>query len=1275
MATGPGDKELKKFDWPLNGRLITSIEPMLLPDGHFSVLKNMRPKESNPEGVSGMTKINTAANVFDYLSVHNGFHFSKDDITENHVFVQTTSGSNSKIKKSDNTASIPSQDSFTDWLTLTANNRCFFSPAPDSSMMIMNGKKNYIWGGSEARCARFLTSSAAVTTTITNPIDYTDKINNSLTDGQNVAIIGGGNDAYAVALLHGDGTDGSTTITNSAAGGTGNFTAAGNAQVDTAQAKFGTGSLRFDGAGDYVYYADDADWNYGTGALTLDFWVRFSSLTGQHCLYSQSSTTTHIVLYFDNTAQKLVFSVMSAGTRILHESATWSPSASTWYHVAVVRGWGGVANDWAFTVDGVVIHTFTNAGTLPDSGAQLWIGLHPTSVPIDCGATGHALTQVGTAAISASQYKFANGSIYITGGGNYFTIADHADFDLGANDFTIEAFVRCASYPGAGSDDEIIGQWSTGGQYAWMFSIHNTGGTLNLRLTYTTTGAVGDLTAAERPMSATATDTWYHIAMKRDGNNLTFWQDGAQLGTAVDLTGVTIWNSTATVEIGGSAVGDSFDGYIDEIRLSNVARTITVPTAPYASDANTKLLLHCDYIALNGWLDEYRASKGLARWTAAFTPWTRAYTTAALTWLVGAIRPIRGIKVYVGDANSTANTLSAKEWNGYSWNTLTITADGTRNVGDTASLTKTGSITFASTETTSEPRMINENFAYWYQFAVTAGEATIYRCTIDMAPQAVVDIWDGTYRPCYSFFKFTTAYTDYSVNTYESDYISTDSLYYAQVGGLAAFSSPNNCLFVGFLERMTGIRAILPDDSYQNTTAATTMAVDYWNGYEWVSVGDIVDGTSTGAVSFTQTGTVTWNQLAENSEHKTTIGNGSEFYYYRIRFDKTLTNGGNDVRVDSVFGIPAQIQIRPRRFALNWQNRLWLFDEVDGRRNTGICSAYDTTCVFNGSDTTTLSFSGPSAVVAGAPLFTRYGGNIYENLIVCKRNETFLVDGTSPSDYFVYKIAPNVGCMSPLTLRVCDLGYEIAPGLNKHVLIWLSSDGVILFDANTLINISGDISDRFDPNDSNYLNMTYSQEFFGFYDAKRCEYHLLVATGSSTSLNEEWVYNILLKKWFLVDRGATKRLKSGWECVDTNGDRHIYGGTGDGYVERLEYGTTFDGTAIAQAFKTNAAMPLKTAVYETNLRYVQLIGKAKTTTTQTVTVTHYADGDTTGNASIFAAMSMAASGKRFFRAMRSGIAKGITHELQFAVSTTDETVGFEPYLVSGFFQQERQVLQ
>ncbi|MEJ0012775.1 MAG: hypothetical protein WDM94_09155 [Bauldia sp.] len=60
-----------------------------------------------------------------------------------------------------------------------------------------------------------------------------------------------------------------TTFVDSSASGR-TITANGNAQVDTAQAKFGGASALFDGAGDYLTVPASADFNFGTGDFTVE---------------------------------------------------------------------------------------------------------------------------------------------------------------------------------------------------------------------------------------------------------------------------------------------------------------------------------------------------------------------------------------------------------------------------------------------------------------------------------------------------------------------------------------------------------------------------------------------------------------------------------------------------------------------------------------------------------------------------------------------------------------------------------------------------------------------------------------------------------------------------------------------------------------------------------------------------------------------------------------------------------------------------------------------
>lgn len=153
------------------------------------------------------------------------------------------------------------------------------------------------------------------------------------------------NFSSVVFLSHFDGTDGSTTITD-VKGHT--VTANGNAQIDTAQSKFGGASLLLDGTGDYVTSPDSADWQFPIGTdFTVEGWVRFAALTGNHVFCSQYENTTNMRSWFFRrttgdllTFQAHPFTGASNGVTFNKVEGSWTPVVDTWYHVAYARASG-----------------------------------------------------------------------------------------------------------------------------------------------------------------------------------------------------------------------------------------------------------------------------------------------------------------------------------------------------------------------------------------------------------------------------------------------------------------------------------------------------------------------------------------------------------------------------------------------------------------------------------------------------------------------------------------------------------------------------------------------------------------------------------------------------------------------------------------------------------------------------------------------------------------------------------------------------------------------
>ena len=143
-------------------------------------------------------------------------------------------------------------------------------------------------------------------------------------------------------LLHGNGTNGSTTITdNSPSPKT--VTAVGNAQISTAQSKFGGASILLDGAGDYLQSPTNAEFVLGTGDFTLEAWIyplgfagapNFNDYAAIFEYRTANASQVNVLLTFLGSST-LVFYV-SGATRI---TGTAIPTGQ-WTHVALCKSSG-----------------------------------------------------------------------------------------------------------------------------------------------------------------------------------------------------------------------------------------------------------------------------------------------------------------------------------------------------------------------------------------------------------------------------------------------------------------------------------------------------------------------------------------------------------------------------------------------------------------------------------------------------------------------------------------------------------------------------------------------------------------------------------------------------------------------------------------------------------------------------------------------------------------------------------------------------------------------
>lgn len=161
-------------------------------------------------------------------------------------------------------------------------------------------------------------------------------------------------------------------------------TAVGNAAISTAQAKFGTHSLYLDGSGDALSFADSGDWDLGVVDITWEMWVMFDPTA------NLATTTYEFVTHYNTTSAQRAFRWGYSGasgacffelssdgvTATTVSLCSWSPSVSTWYHVAVCRS----GTSFRQFVNGVQIGS-TSTSSINDfnCSAPLRIGAHESA--------------------------------------------------------------------------------------------------------------------------------------------------------------------------------------------------------------------------------------------------------------------------------------------------------------------------------------------------------------------------------------------------------------------------------------------------------------------------------------------------------------------------------------------------------------------------------------------------------------------------------------------------------------------------------------------------------------------------------------------------------------------------------------------------------------------------------------------------------------------------------------------------------------------------------
>lgn len=211
-------------------------------------------------------------------------------------------------------------------------------------------------------------------------------------------------------------------------------------------------------------------------------------------------------------------------------------------------------------------------------------GTNGSTTFADNSVNTFTVTAGGNAQISTTQSKFGGASTVFDGSGDGLSIGQTTAFGFGTSAFTVEAFIFPTVNAAAGGTTIFDFRNSPLAPEPWTIYTQNTGaGNFaamyhSIGATYVEWGGAGQYLALNQ---------WHHIALVSDGTTFKLFVNGVQFtvsagGAAVQNLGTS---KACRIGIANNGVASPYTGYIDEVRITKgVARysaNFTPPTAAF----------------------------------------------------------------------------------------------------------------------------------------------------------------------------------------------------------------------------------------------------------------------------------------------------------------------------------------------------------------------------------------------------------------------------------------------------------------------------------------------------------------------------------------------------------------------------------------------------------------------------------------------------------------------------------------------------------------------
>jgi len=218
--------------------------------------------------------------------------------------------------------------------------------------------------------------------------------------------------------------------------------------------------------------------------------------------------------------------------------------------------------------------SFASSPFADPGGVSIAFAVNGVGLNVASEGEGILFSAFNQAQLSTAQSKFGVSSLLLDGTNDY--VESDSNVDLSSTDFTIDVWIRPNSVTG------YKGIWQSGTSTTEQSYL----------LGNTVYWTVTPSTIITSSVTVNANE-WTMLSYERQGNTHRIYKNGTLEDTATTANK----QDNGPFSIGENGFGD-FNGYIDELRVSTVARyggsSFTEPTSAFSPDGSTSVLLHFD---------------------------------------------------------------------------------------------------------------------------------------------------------------------------------------------------------------------------------------------------------------------------------------------------------------------------------------------------------------------------------------------------------------------------------------------------------------------------------------------------------------------------------------------------------------------------------------------------------------------------------------------------------------------------------------------------------